>query len=222
MNHIISPHIDDAFICLGGFFLNHYRQEPFRVHHVFTRTNATTRNNISGTTYEKDVELVTALRKNEERSIAAILGHWYACWDFPDRPLRTEYSDDDTRRLEREIAGKIAGTIGRHDTAYFPLGIMHSDHLLVSRIGVRLREEGYRVRFYEDMPYLVWNAVDMPAQFEALRAAGLNPVCERVDMEGKISLLKHYGSQVRQDWLDCLRAYAYNPTDNAYVERYWQ
>ncbi len=222
MNYIISPHIDDAFICLGGIFVNRYRQEPFRVLHIFTRTNSTTRNNISGQTYEKDEELVTQLRKNEERSIASILGHEYECWDFPDKPIRGAYTEDDMRQMEREITARITGTAGRDDTLYFPLGIMHTDHILINRIGIRLREEGYQVRFYEDMPYMVWDVTPMQERYKALTGAGLVPYCEQIDIDHKIDLLKNYGSQIRQDWFESLSAYAYNPGDNSYVERYWQ
>lgn len=221
MNYIVSPHIDDAFLCLGGFFLNRFRYEPFKILHVFTRTNSTTRNNISGMVYEKDEQLVTALRKNEERKIAEITGHEYECWDFPDRPLRLSFTDNDLGIMEEQIARKIRSVVRKTDPVYFPLGIIHEDHLMMNRIGTRMMNDGYKVIYYEDMPYVVWDASGVEQRFTTLIEAGLTPVFEQIDIRDKIELVKHYGSQIRQDWLESLKAYAYNPRDNSYVERYW-
>ena len=63
--------------------------------------------------------------------------------------------------------------------------------------------------------------LEVPRQVATLIDAGLTPVFEQIDIRNKIDLLKHYGSQIRQDWLESLKAYAYNPRDNSYVERYW-
>jgi LmbE family N-acetylglucosaminyl deacetylase len=143
-NIIIAPHIDDAFFSLGGLMLSD-RGKKQKVVDVFS---------ISGFQKLKlaNKKETTKMRRDEELANARKLGVAVDFLPFIDREEKQKESEV---RLERRITKRLRKYLEEGDRIFFPLAITaHADHVLVSRIGLRLlRSAKDKIYFYEDLPY---------------------------------------------------------------------
>lgn len=219
---IFSPHIDDAIFSLGGSILNWHRKGlNIRIHNVFTISNWTSPNPLSGVRYQLNLDEVTALRKKEEREAGEYAKFNYEFWDFLDLPLRKEFSIQQNQSMEKKILNKIADCLSLEDSFFFPLGIDHPDHLIINRIGNSFTNNGYNIFYYEDMPYFSWGNFDYKKAYSDQIRCKM-PVLEKINYEEKTEVLKIYSSQVTKAFLKSIRTYSYNLADNNYYERYWK
>jgi len=223
MIHIVSPHIDDAILSLGGLVMDLINKDK-RIHitYLFTVSNWTNPNAISGLTYSKDEAAISQLRKEEEKSIMAELN--YACdfLDLHDLPLRFGNRAVDEQAIIREITKRLHATVTKDDLIFFPLGLDHADHIITHKVGLQFIVAGYQVIFYEDLPYAALGNYDHKKQYSILKEQELEPVIVDVDIHKKMDLLRHYESQMSQIWLNHIRNYSYSAKDNQYYERYWK
>lgn len=153
---IVSPHIDDAMISMWGFILN--EDLDIEVINVFTVTNYTI-------WWILDTKFVTNSRKTEEFKVSEIAWYNYLFLDFVDAIIRIWEKEEDfinsnydaysdkvfelvLNMLERIVASK------KYDTVFFPLWLWdHVDHILLNKVGLKLKEKWLKVVFYEDVAY---------------------------------------------------------------------
>lgn len=84
-----------------------------------------------------------------------------------------------------------------------PMGIGHHvDHQITAQVAMRLASHGVSLLFYEDFPYVADPLIgrgDQDSPQAALERLNLTPAKHfmlPVDVEGKMTLLRHYSSQV--------------------------
>lgn len=219
---IFSPHIDDAVLSLGGCILN-WRGKglKIKINNIFTISNWTHTNPISDVNYGKNISRVTELRKTEERNLANNLQYEYEFWDFLDCPLRHNFSPTDIQNMENQICDRIKKKLNKKDSFFFPLGIDHPDHILVKKLSSFFINKGYKIYFYEDLPYFSWGGFDYQKSY-VICSKDKSPELVKINFEQKASFVKKYGSQINETFIENMRAYAYNKADNYYYERYWK
>jgi LmbE family N-acetylglucosaminyl deacetylase len=222
MIHIISPHIDDAVLSMGGLMQNFIKNgHEVKVQYIFTLSNWTNAEALSGIKYEQDVALVTRIRKEEEYEVGALLGHQYEFHDFEDLPIRTIPPVGQSGHLMQLICERISASVAKHDMCFFPVCTAHPDHEVIRDIGFDLLARGFNIYFYEDMPYMA-HSTSAPSGFHRnMHRDGFVPEYVSINIEDKISLLKLYKSQVSEEWLNRVMSYSYNLIDNSFYERVW-
>ncbi len=218
---ILSPHLDDAALSLGGLML---QQKAFRakctVVDIFSRVSWW-RFDLS----EDALPRIQATRDTEEGWVMRLAGAELIRWGLAEAPLRgyplAEIFTTD-RKLEaaathefiRSAVCKLARE--RHATNwYLPLAIgNHIDHRIARDAALDgLREAQTpleKLHFYEDLPYAAQQAgVEDYSSF----LAGVLPGCRlgesavRVD-QGKLRLLRAYGSQLTPSQIDLVFEYS--------------
>lgn len=217
---IISPHIDDAFLSLGGTILKWINNNtPVRIEYVFSISNWTNPNNILGQQYKNNLKDVTKIRKNEELEICKIANHSYTFLDFK-YDINIELSKQKVNK--QNIINNLKNQISIGSIVFFPLGISHPQHLLVREIGLEfLKAQEYDVKFYEDLPYMAERTsyteiIDQISQFN------FHPIISEIDINKKIEILKLYSSQVSHHWLNVISMYSYSCKESKHYERYWE
>ena len=156
---IISPHMDDAFLSLGGLISGYSTAIDFQIIAIF--------GNDPWCTFHDRFRLqkrhLNALRKREDKFSAWMCNCRIQIWDFVSSPQRGhqiwngEYDpilDDD---VKQKILNKIESFITKNkiDVVLWPLGVGgHTDHRLVSSIPRELTSKHLcKFSFYEDLPY---------------------------------------------------------------------
>ena len=217
---IISPHIDDAVLSIGGTIaLLRARGEDVIVRSVFTRSHWTNPDNIRQKKYSSDVDEVTAIRAAEEQCTSKFLGYEYDLLGFDDHALRGKVVD---QQLFDEVKVKIRSSLQKDSITFFPLGLQHHDHLVVSRIGYQLYVEGYKVMLYEDLPYAGFGNYDYEKQHDELIDRGMVPELVKIDFALKSEAIRKYESQISKQWLRDVTNYGYNVKTNEFYERVWR
>jgi LmbE family N-acetylglucosaminyl deacetylase len=216
---IVSPHCDDAAFSLGGSLTSGFLGQAPLIVNVFSVSNYT----VQEPGYA-DIETTTAIRKNEELTVASRLGARVLFLDFKEPLVRGPYSsldalfdtktDPSADPVYREVAASIQKLCLHHGSALwlFPLGIGgHIDHRILHNIGCDLLLSGVLAQcgFYPDLPYAT---NESHASF--LRPLSENSGCamEKVCLEAnvlqqKLTLLSTYGSQMRSEDIDAVTMY---------------
>lgn len=220
---IVSPHIDDAMLSMGGTICNwRLTNNDVKIKYIFSISDWCNEEVVLQSEYRKDVEWVTRQRKDEEQSIQREIQHDCEYFDFLDCPLRSNFDSPDTVEMVSEITKRLIDSINVSDICIFPLGLQHPDHILVREIGVELLKDNYSVFFYEDMPYMADSDYDFHDFVISLENLGLTSFCQTIDINKKKSLLSLYRSQVSQSWIRSIVNYSYNPSSNQFYERFWK
>ncbi len=219
---IFSPHIDDAIFSLGGSILN-WRKKGFniKVHNIFTISNWITPDSISGIKDSMDLHEVTALRRNEEVVVSKYVKFEFTVWNFLELPLRKAFSERDNEKMKAEILDRIFSCLNSEDLFFFPIGIEHEDHILISELAKNFANESFNIFYYEDMPYISWGGNNEKESFK-IQLVDKVPIIEKIDYNKKARVLRKYRSQVREDFISSIRAYSQSHVDNQYYERYWK
>jgi len=217
---IISPHIDDAVLSLGGIIAR-LRKKNFEVtvQYVFNVSSWTNPQNIGNIQYDGDISAISSLRESEEREVAKILGYSFEMLNFGDTPLRDTQADE---KLFIRIKQLLKKKIEQSRMCLFPLGIDHADHIFLSKMGFEFRKEGYPILFYEDLPYAAISHYDYRERYNFnLNEMRLSPHITEISLPMKYTALKEYRSQVSGSWLKNIMNYSYNLATNSYYERLW-
>jgi LmbE family N-acetylglucosaminyl deacetylase len=153
---VISPHLDDAPLCLGGILSEISGVVDVDVFNVFSISNYTA----CGI---RDTEETSRTRKREESDMAKRIGYHPFFLDYLDAIIRIGQNENDfinpdyhprSDPIYDELSERLGKTIleSRYSQAFFPLGIgYHVDHMLLFQIGLRLHEMGAPISFYEDV-----------------------------------------------------------------------
>jgi LmbE family N-acetylglucosaminyl deacetylase len=234
MHVFLSPHADDAPLSCGAYITTlTARGESVR---IITLMMGDPSPDFKGTAFTRELEQKWAagvnpyaIRRDEDRAAAAILGAQLDFADFPDAAYR---ADDYGNALypsweaittqfnprDQDFALKILKMLAPGSTIsnplpdmtmYFPLGAGgHVDHRVVRDVGkLLLYHPSIKVRFYEDYPY---NFRDQQAVFAALKSFG-NTLVPRVlpssddAIARKIAAVACYKSQLSSFWKDDLQ-----------------
>lgn len=223
MVQIISPHIDDSLLSAGGLVLHLLRKNvQLKMNYVFTVSDWVNPNAIVPNHLPLDAETVTAIRKSEEKVIAERLSYEYSFLDFEDLPIRSKLGlhQNDLHPLIDQITIRLEQCCEDSDLCFFPLGVQHVDHLIISRVGMSLHKRTNKIIFYEDLPYAS-EFVHWATEFDKVKSSGLIPYIVEIDIDKKIELLKNYTTQMSSKWLSEIKNYSYSLKDNKYYERFW-
>jgi hypothetical protein len=219
---IISPHIDDAVLSIGGFLCHLNRHKiDINISYIFSISNWTNPNSIVPCTVERDVELVTCERKNEEKTASEALGYRYDFAEFLDWPIRDQ-SNRSFSKLKMDLYHYFTEKFNFYDTLFFPIGISHPDHYIIGEIARILSEENFKIIYYEDLPYFArYGATDRSRIYEKLIKWNLKPMTIPINIQDKLEAVNIYKSQVSQQWINEIENYSYSLTNNNHLERLW-
>jgi len=189
-----------------------------------------------------DDATVTRLRKDEDRAFIRSVSPAFCkpLWlDLPDAPLRgigfdELFTSDELSGSDHTLASQIASSVQQLDPppceVFASLGFgSHVDHVIVRCAALQLLRLGFRVTFYEDLPYAAPYSVktlDVIVRLTA-RRFGLAFSAARVSLPGfaefKTSALQCYPSQVSAAWIDDVLEHArkYSGTQGG-AERIWR
>ena len=226
---ILSPHIDDAILSLGGSILKWIGEGlSVKVVNIFSRSLA-----YNGLFRIANLEDETRLRKNEELDVIKEVGDIFEYWDFPATssrrfgrwlkylPVSLQVRIPGNRTMLKVIAKKLGQhLLSEQADVYLPIAhfpIAHIDHVLVRDAALavlRMREVQTNFWLYEDMPYCARDRSFMTA----LQTNHAMSVLIPVSFDDKARLARKYQSQVKETWLDEMRLYH----EQIEGERVWQ
>lgn len=218
---ILSPHLDDAALSCGG--LLHVLRGMQTLVVTLCSGNPPPRYSADGrkTLPARRGHVSPRLRRAEDIAAMRAIDAAYVHLSFPDAIYRRNHLTgkliylgarerwaaphaddqdyiDELYRLLRRICLELGPIL-----LLSPMGIGdHVDHQIVARVAMRLAEAGASLLFYEDFPYVAApdsGRGDGDHPRAALARLGLAPdACfvVPVDVEAKMSLLRHYVSQV--------------------------
>jgi len=222
MIQIVSPHIDDAFLSIGGLIHRLTGGDRIQVVYVFSISNWTNPDNLAGISPGNDTSIVTEIRKREEEQLRRMAGHECRFLDLLDGPLRPCHDPVAEEALCRGLENTLTDIFGEEDACFFPVCDLHPDHGIVNRVGRSLLARGYPVCFYEDLPYMAFAKCNHRQLLDRLCGDGFIPQLLPVDMDRKLAALMTYKSQISEEWLNYVKTYGYNLPDNKYYERIWK
>lgn len=231
---ILSPHSDDAAICIGGRTLN-LKDVPYvsvGVTNIFTISDHLA----SGAGNPEDI---TKRREEEDRIFARIAGCPLNDLRMLDAPLRgykkcnahldirgdpldyvvcDDYSRESgtIKELKEKLKERFPEDVGSKIILYCPLGVggmkkAHVDHMVTFMAVHELMKEGFfkRVSFYEDLPYAACDGL-LQNRLEELREIFnvIRPVIFDIDIKEKRRLLNVYKSQLPKGWVEAIEDYS--------------
>lgn len=191
---IISPHLDDAVLSLGGF-LSLMHSSNCKVITIFN-----TAWSIDGNI--KDWENITKKNLAEEKNAMKKLRCEFGFLNYPEALLRGYINWNDEIDMEKEknlfkkIIQDLLPEIERYDDIFFPKGIgKHVDHLLTRNIFTEIPKLKNNIFFYEDIPYSCYEELQtFDKEMEIL--IDISKV-----IENKTELLNIYKSQLDLDMI---------------------
>jgi putative nucleotidyltransferase with HDIG domain len=219
---IFSPHIDDAYLSLGGTIVAN-NDALVKIINVFSTSNY----RLGGG--KKNIEEITTCRKGEEKQNSMETSVLTEFWDYPEVFVRgypnwqTAPSGRDAK-LEKELFVRIKEKIrneGKNTRFFFPLSIGgHVDHILLARMGLRLMGEA-DISFYEDLPYAAFKKLNILSLDikDKLQSEEIN-IDEFINE--KIKLCKNYSSQIRAQDIYAIKKYAKSINKEYAIERIWK
>jgi LmbE family N-acetylglucosaminyl deacetylase len=164
---------------------------------------------------------VTAIRANEDDEALGVLeagAHRLGFWDlqyrsgsrhrlpsYVARVLRALRRRREEHGLVIEISEKLGATVSALDltTWFVPLGVLHPDHKLLTRVVLQLAREMPDKRWilYEDLPYALESTANRTIAIGAVTAAGFTlepvPFDGTVDEGRKRAAVGFYRSQLQ-------------------------
>lgn len=179
MQVYISPHPDDAVLSCGGRILK--TSEKIVVVNVFTKEYE------GLTKWDKVCEIANnpmQERITEDKKILSKIEAEGKYLNFYDQAVYEDIKKEKRPSDERkEIKSELTEIINNLSPSklFFPVGIKHSDHKLLRRIG-----KEFDCSFYEDLPYGIKNPIkDFTSYF-------IGSVIEK-----KIDLILEYKTQIK-------------------------
>ena len=246
---ILSPHLDDAVLSCGGFMAE--AVEAGRRVVVYNMFCAPYKGLLSPFACELHVNWgnpadIYELRLEEDRQALDIIGAERLIGDVCDAIYRRDAQGNwlytcmadllgKRHAADEAVAAKYTARI-RMDFArdyvhiYAPMGIGgHVDHLLTFDIGEALAKLGYRVSFYEELPYAMKNDWRKARAGELREMKSFVELFTLENLEKKVDGVQFYASQIAslfeseanmRDWLTWW-ALRMSEKENMGGERFW-
>ena len=165
-NIFISPHFDDAIGSCGGLIQS---LDNVLICTIFTRQYKEDISQVAKDLHN-DWKLKNAVksRKKENKKACKILklksknlnflefiyrknSTGFICKSF-DSLFGKDYVYENG--LENQLLQKIKKKFSEENQFYFPMSMgSHVDHVLLHNVGLKLKDEGYKVKFYQDFSY---------------------------------------------------------------------
>lgn len=220
-NLILSPHLDDALLSMGGSIL--LLKKKFNVSTFF---------NTAWTTLSKkmSVQEITKLNLKEEITVMNALKCQFDFLNYPEALLRgyKQWNDPldlkNEKNLISEIKKSITKKIVSSNAIYIPAAIgQHVDHLLVFSIFCDLCYK-LDVYIYEDLPYAYYGDTDnrlkiIQRNFKTTEI--LIDITDVISMKKKY--LSEYKTQLSKDDIENVLNYAKTiKSDGRFYERIWK
>jgi len=222
----LAPHLDDGAISFGGTLLaeNAAGGEAARttVATVFSRSTFTAQG-------VGDVDVVSAVRQSEERTVMSSVGaevlfldflecllRGYTISDVLDYPKRIDPALD--AGLVETMAARLDELFAEFDEVLVPLAVGdrgHADHRVVRLAAAAAwsKHPDLGLRLYEDAFYI--SPADR-ARISSLPGCRLKETS--IDLDAKLKLIQGYESQPIESWVALIRETAGDPP----VERTWR
>jgi LmbE family N-acetylglucosaminyl deacetylase len=218
---ILSPHIDDAILSLGGSIINWLDQgDNIRVANIFSVTASPFFWRRQGSS---NAVIDTQTRKLEEREVAKELGEIFEYLDYPSsgcrglKYLRPWIPATLQTRLprDRRVFAAIAKTIEElflsapRGSFYAPIApppVAHADHVLVREAVLHTARRLLNpidLFFYEELPY----CARTDSFIRPLEQNGLTPIVNQISFERKRIYVMKYKSQIKEIWLQDMLSY---------------
>lgn len=202
MNYlIISPHLDDAVLSLGGF-LSLMQNSNCKVITIF---------NTAWSIDEeiKDWRNITKKNLAEEKKVMEELRCEFRFLNYPEALLRGYIKWYDALDFEKDkvyfekIVRDLLPEIEKYDNFFLPRGIgKHVDHLLIREIFTVIPKLANSIFFYEDLPYSCYEEFqEFDKEMEIL--IDISKVIEK-----KCKLLDIYKSQLDKDMIAMIKGYS--------------
>jgi LmbE family N-acetylglucosaminyl deacetylase len=211
---VVSPHFDDAVFGCGALLAGHPGARVVTVFAGLPRDTrqCTERDARSGFA---DAHQAIAQRRREDRRALALLKAQPLWLDFADAQYGESPGVEDVAGVLRELLRPLAP-----DTLLYPLGLFHSDHLLVhSACRAALPAlPGLQALAYEDALYRARPGL-LQQRLAELAAQGVQATPAPPAPRGGVAPLKAQAVQAYASQLRALGPEA--ATDTAQPERYW-
>lgn len=227
---VLSPHIDDAILSLGGSIINWINSGyQVQVINIFSKS----------ITYKKlckisgDDNLETTIRKKDESEIAYEIGNIFNYWDLPSNgcrmygrfrkylPLKYQIRLESDKKVFIEIIKKFKELFGTNVAdIYIPLAPKrggHIDHIIVREAAVYVANHfpaNNTFWLYEDMPYCARDKTYL----SFIMSNNLSEMRNNVSFSDRERLSLKYKSHVLKTWIEDMRQY-YNAIQ---CERTWK
>lgn len=246
---ILSPHYDDAVFSCGGIMQACSRQgiRNLVVNIFGGEPDIAILSPFAQAIHDKwRLSNPISMRILEDKVAMEIIGAQSINLDFLDSIYRrttegahlyTDYESLATtlHTLDRELIDNVYEKVKEIMQGYdpgntqilVPLGIgNHVDHQIAHKVGIRLMDEGFKILFYEDIPYSMW----FPEQLKTINTVhdtALSPLVIPINMKAKITMIKNYRSQLRgiggnyRIAAENFKKYALAAGSGVYAERVW-
>ncbi len=203
---IISPHLDDAILSLGGTIIK-YANTPIHVQNVFSQSRYLKSGHV-------DKEEASNIRLLEEKSIQKDLPITINFLGFEDWTIRgySEWNSkvSESQKYLSEVFSKIQNNSNENYRILLPLGIGQCvDHQILC---------DYRVKdslYYEDLPYAAY-----PELAKFTNNMQPHPIKISRFIDKKRELMKKYESQISKKEIDLIETYCINKNGESY-ETLW-
>lgn len=200
--NIISPHLDDAILSLGGTIIK-YANTPVHVQNVFSKSRYLKTGCV-------DKEQASNIRLTEEKLVQKQLPIIINFLEFEDWTLR-EYTDwnsqvFDSQKYLSEVFSKIIKNSDENYRTLLPLSIGSCvDHQILRDYSVK------NPLYYEDLPYAAYPEL---AKFTNNMQPNLIKISKFVDK--KRELMRKYESQLSEKDIDLIEKYSLNKNTESY------
>lgn len=216
---IVSPHMDDAALSMGGGIL----QNDSKVKIITLFGSNWTLDGIS-----PDSDRITKIRIAEEQSFIKKVKAEFIFCNLPEATMRG-YSDWTMKcdlHKDRELLEEIIAIINKNteseDEVYLPAAVgEHIDHTLVFESIKFLHNKN--LRLYEDLPYATYGGTTERINKIKKTYQIIEHLINITDViDEKLSCLKIYKSQLTQEDIGSVKKYAHNiENDENFYERLW-
>jgi len=214
---ILSPHMDDAFLSLGGFVSRLSMLHDFEILNIFSY-DPWVLDDFKTTNKLENINI----RKKEEMLNASIAGIKTNFLDLPAGWKERGYSKWQTnvdRKIDKKILIEVFNYLEKlvafFDLIFSPLGIGgHVDHKLIRGIACKLTLS--KIFYYEDLPYAVekdfFRYVDNFRKKQCL----LNHVffLNNKEIKKKEVFVRNYKSQLTKEEMELVMRYTRGEIDH--------
>jgi len=223
---IISPHLDDAILSLGGFLCNSISSDDM----ILTVFN-TAWSVLVDHDYHQEI---TKTNLAEEKKIIEELGCRYQFLNWDECLLRGyqywkgPFDLDKDMDISLRFTRTIQHILNKYTEVYLPAAIgLHIDHMLVFNAIIDLIAQNRNVKFilYQDLPYATYGGTaERINSIEKLKRFTLKLLETDITstIEKKCRMLRSYKSQLTEE--DILKVYDFAccKKKDHYFENAWQ
>jgi LmbE family N-acetylglucosaminyl deacetylase len=226
---IVSPHLDDAILSLGGYLQSNNDENNTIITLFNTAWTAIDEN--------MDYASITSMNLKEELTVVKKIGCKHIFLGYDEALLRgykqwnEAYSSSNDQKVFYNVVNEIKSILNnnKYNEIFFPMAIgEHVDHVMVYEVAKLLldfcAEKYIEILFYEDLPYASYGGVSERIQKVSKDFDIIQHSFEITEyFEEKCNYLKIYRSQLMLQDIDRIKRYVkHMDGDNIVNERVWR